>query len=114
LILKITATDQGGNKNDDEACGVTLSAALLAGCSAPQDTRAKSAAGQNYPERSLNMEQLCKDQAARRYNSDVQKIDVTGFERFQGSYELRGYTSRKEGFVCSFDADGQFLHLSMR
>ncbi|MDU4662594.1 MAG: YsaB family lipoprotein, partial [Enterobacter hormaechei] len=20
----------------------------------------------------------------------------------------------KEGFVCSFDADGQFLHLSMR
>ncbi|MWU82757.1 hypothetical protein GP940_31135, partial [Escherichia coli] len=25
-----------------------------------------------------------------------------------------GYTARKEGFVCSFDADGQFLHLSMR
>lgn len=60
------------------------------------------------PERSLNMEAICKDQAARRYNSAVQKIDVTGFERFQGSYELRGHTSRKEGFVCSFDADGQF------
>jgi starvation-inducible outer membrane lipoprotein len=50
---------------------------LLAGCSAPQVTSAKSAAGQNEPERSLNMEQLCKDQAARRYNG-VQKIDVTG------------------------------------
>ena len=47
------------------------------------------------PERSLNMESLCKDQAARRYNSDVQKINVTGFERFQGSYELKGYTARK-------------------
>ncbi|WP_240325374.1 YsaB family lipoprotein, partial [Klebsiella pneumoniae] len=55
-----------------------------------------------------------KDQAARRYNSDVQKINVIGFERFQGSYELKGYTARKEGFVCSFDADSQFLHLSMR
>ncbi|ECL6640102.1 hypothetical protein HKF55_001036, partial [Salmonella enterica subsp. enterica serovar Kentucky] len=25
-----------------------------------------------------------------------------------------GNTFRKESFVCSFDADGQFLHLSMR
>ncbi|BBM27652.1 hypothetical protein FJMB80055_43090 [Enterobacter hormaechei] len=66
------------------------------------------------PERSLNMEQLCRDQAAHRYNSEAQKIHINGFERFQGSYELKGYTARKEGFVCSFDADGQFLHLSMR
>ena len=36
------------------------------------------------------------------------------FEQFQGSYEMRGYTFRKEQFVCSFDADGHFLHLSMR
>lgn len=42
------------------------------------------------------------------------KIDVTAFEQFQGSYEMRGYTFRKEQFVCSFDADGHFLHLSMR
>ncbi|EHH6713918.1 hypothetical protein FVB16_27595, partial [Escherichia coli] len=28
--------------------------------------------------------------------------------------EMRGYTFRKEQFVCSFDADGHFLHLSMR
>lgn len=88
---------------------------MLAGCSAPQEVPVQKAQqGKISPERSLNMEELCKDQAARRYNSDVQKINVIGFERFQSSYELRGYTARKEGFVCSFDADGQFLHLSMR
>ena len=88
---------------------------MLAGCSAPQESPVQKAQqGKMSPERSLNMEAICKDQAARRYNSAVQKIDVTGFERCQGSYELRGHTSRKEGFVCSFDADGQFLHLSMR
>ncbi|MGX4859759.1 YsaB family lipoprotein [Escherichia coli] len=54
------------------------------------------------------------DQAAKRYNTGEQKIDVTAFEQFQGSYEMRGYTFRKEQFVCSFDADGHFLHLSMR
>ncbi|HBU6132303.1 MULTISPECIES: YsaB family lipoprotein [Enterobacter] len=88
---------------------------MLAGCSAPQEVPVQKAQqGKISPERSLNMEALCKDQAARRYNSNAQKINVIGFERFQGSYELRGYTARKEGFVCSFDADGQFLHLSMR
>ena len=88
---------------------------ILAGCSAPQEAPVQKAQqGKMSPERSLNMESLCKDKAARRYNSDIQKINVTGFERFQGRYELRGYTARKEGFVCSFDADGQFLHLSMR
>lgn len=88
---------------------------ILAGCSASQGVpEQKAQQGKISPERSLNMEQLCKDQAAHRYNSEVQKITVNGFERFQGSYELKGYTARKEGFVCSFDADGQFLHLSMR
>ncbi len=88
---------------------------LLAGCSSPDDGPVQKAQKSKVsPERSLNMEQLCKDQAAHRYNTGTQKIDVTGFEQFQGSYELRGHTSRKEGFVCSFDADGQFLHLSMR
>ncbi|MCO7360124.1 YsaB family lipoprotein [Enterobacter mori] len=88
---------------------------ILAGCSASQDVpEQKAQQGKISPERSLKMEQLCKDQAAHRYNSEVQKITVNGFERFQGSYELKGYTARKEGFVCSFDADGQFLHLSMR
>ena len=64
--------------------------------------------------RSLDMESLCKNEAAQIYNTGVQKIDISGLEQFQGSYEMRGSTFRKESCVCSFDADGQFLHLSMR
>ena len=88
---------------------------MLAGCSSQEEAPAQRAQKSKVsPERSLNMEQLCKDQAAHRYNTGAQKIDVTGFEQFQGSYEMRGYTTRKESFVCSFDAEGQFLHLSRR
>uniref|UniRef100_A0A8H9YTH2 YsaB family lipoprotein n=1 Tax=Pseudomonas tritici TaxID=2745518 RepID=A0A8H9YTH2_9PSED len=88
---------------------------MLAGCSSQEEAPTQRAQKSKVsPERSLNMEQLCKDQAAHRYNTGTQKIDVTGFEQFQGSYEMRGYTTRKESFVCSFDAEGQFLHLSMR
>lgn len=93
---------------------VLLALMLLAGCSsADPPVVQKSQSARVNSERSLSMEQLCKDNAAERYNTAAQKIDVTGFERFQGSYELRGYTMRNESFVCSFDADGRFLHLSM-
>lgn len=85
----------------------------LVGCSTPPPVQ-KAQRVKVDPLRSLNMEALCKDQAAKRYNTGEQKIDVTAFEQFQGSYEMRGYTFRKEQFVCSFDADGHFLHLSMR
>jgi outer membrane biogenesis lipoprotein LolB len=88
---------------------------LLAGCTPSQQPLMQKAQKMKVsPTRTLDMEALCKDQAARRYNTGTQKIDVTGFEQFQGSYEMRGATFRKESFVCSFDADGQFLHLSMR
>lgn len=88
---------------------------LLAGCTPSQQPPMQKAQKMKVsPTRTLDMEALCKDQVARRYNTDTQKIDVTGFEQFQGSYEMRGTTFRKESFVCSFDADGQFLHLSMR
>ncbi|MDE5205069.1 YsaB family lipoprotein [Citrobacter amalonaticus] len=88
---------------------------LLAGCTSSQPSPPQKAQKVKVsPTRTLDMEVLCKDQAARRYNTGTQKIDVIGFEQFQGSYEMRGYTFRKESFVCSFDADGQFLHLSMR
>ena len=93
---------------------VLLALMLLSGCSsADPPVVQKSQSARVNSERSLSMEQLCKDNAAERYNTAAQKIDVTGFERFQGSYELRGYTMRNESFVCSFDADGRFLHLSM-
>ena len=92
-----------------------LIALLLAGCSSSEPPVTHYAQRAKVdPTRSLSMEHLCRDQAAHRYNTGAQKIDVTSFEQFQGSYELRGSTPRKESFVCSFDADGQFLHLSMR
>lgn len=91
-----------------------LVVAALAGCSSPQAPEQKAQRAKMDPSRSLMMEQLCKGKAAERYNTGVQKIDVTGFEQFQGSYELKGYTPRNESFVCSFDSEGQFLHLSMR
>ncbi len=89
--------------------------ALLAGCAAQETSPAQKAQTKKVsPARSLDMEQLCKDRAAQRYNTGAQKIDVTAFEQFQGSYELQGFTARNESFICSFDADGHFLHLSMR
>ncbi|MFW0764753.1 YsaB family lipoprotein [Trabulsiella odontotermitis] len=91
-----------------------LALLMLAGCSAEHAPPQKAQKAKVTPLHSLEMEQLCKNRAAERYNTAAQKIDVTGFEKYQASYELRGYTSRNEGFVCSFDPDGQFLHLSMR
>ncbi|MGG7449059.1 YsaB family lipoprotein [Kosakonia oryzendophytica] len=88
---------------------------LLAGCSASQDIPVQKAQkAKPGPLHSLEMEQLCRQNAAHRYNTGAQQIDVTGFEQFQGSYEMRGVTPRREAFVCAFDSEGQFLHLSMR
>lgn len=88
---------------------------LVAGCSAAPDTPVQRAQNARPgPVRSLDMEQLCRQNAAYRYNTAVQKISVTGFEQFRGSYEMRGVTPRSEEFVCAFDEEGQFLHLSMR
>lgn len=56
----------------------------------------------------------CKDQAAHRYNTQPERVDLQGFDAFQGSYEMRGITPRHERFTCNFDETGQFLHLSMR
>ena len=88
---------------------------LLAGCAAQETSPAQNAQTKKVsPVRSLDMEQLCKDRAAERYNTGAQKIDVTAFEQFQGSYEIQAFTARNESFICSFDAEGHFLHLSMR
>lgn len=88
---------------------------LLAGCSAPEKMpEQKAQTARPGPTRSLDMEQLCRENAAQRYNTGAEKVNVTGFEQYQGSYEMRGVTPRHEAFVCTFDAEGQFLHLSMR
>jgi hypothetical protein len=46
------------------------------------------------PQTTLNMAQLCKDQAAIRYNTQTQLVDVNHFEQFQASYELSGVPAR--------------------
>lgn len=88
---------------------------LLTSCSSPDDHSQQNAQQAKVtPARSQSMEQLCKENAAHRYNTGAENIAVTGFVQFQASYEVRGYTPRDERFVCAFDPDGQFLHLSMR
>jgi len=88
---------------------------LLTSCSAPEKMpEQKAQTARPGPTRSLDMEQLCRQNAAHRYNTGAKKVNVTGFEQYQGSYEMRGVTPRHEAFVCTFDAEGQFLHLSMR
>ncbi|WLI78097.1 YsaB family lipoprotein [Kosakonia sp. H02] len=88
---------------------------LLAGCSAAHNMPAQKAQTARVgPAHSLDMEQTCRQNAAHRYNTGVQQIAVTGFEQYQSSYEMRGVTPRREAFVCAFDAEGEFLHLSMR
>ena len=62
----------------------------LVGCSTPPPVQ-KAQRVKVDPLRSLNMEALCKDQAAKRYNTGEQKIDVTAFEQFQGSLFLPPY-----------------------
>ena len=88
---------------------------MLAGCSAPPPQPAQKAQKARItPQATLNMAQLCKDNAAVRYSTGARQIDVSHFEQFRGSYELSGKTARNERFICSFDPDGHFLHLSMR
>ncbi len=87
---------------------------MLVACANTQPSAPAQKAQKVNATRSLDMESLCKNEAAQLYNIGAQKIDISGLEQFQGSYEMRGSTFRKESFVCSFDADGQFLHLSMR
>ncbi|HAT7567919.1 YsaB family lipoprotein [Citrobacter werkmanii] len=87
---------------------------MLVACADTQPPAPAQKAQKVNAARSLDMAALCKSEAAELYNTGAQKIDISGLEQFQGSYEMRGLTFRKESFVCSFDADGQFLHLSMR
>ncbi len=57
---------------------------LLAGCSetvSPPTQKAQRA--RITPQTTLNMAQLCKDQAAIRYNTQTQLVDVNHFEQFR-------------------------------
>lgn len=54
---------------------------VLVGCSAPPPEQ-KAQRVKVEPLRSLNMEILCKDQVAKRYNTGEQKNDIIAFEQF--------------------------------
>ncbi|WP_105602756.1 YsaB family lipoprotein, partial [Cronobacter sakazakii] len=72
---------------------LVLFAGALAGCSNEDAHPQHAQKGRVSAPHSLEMEQLCKAKAAHRYNTAAQKITVNGFEAFQGSYEMRGYTA---------------------
>jgi hypothetical protein len=57
---------------------VTLSAACWRDAAPQEAPVQKAQQGKIEPERSLNMEQLCKDQAARRYNTTCRKLTSPG------------------------------------
>ncbi len=96
---------------------VAVLALMLAGCGAPQHEERHTQYAQTAridAARALTMEQQCRGSAARQYNTQPPQIEIQGLEAFQGSYEVRGVTRSREQFTCTFEPDGQFLHLSMR
>jgi hypothetical protein len=88
-------------------------ALMLSACSAPQQ-ESPSAKERRPIVHTEAMELACKNQAAYRYNTQPQRINLSEFKQYQSSYEMMGSTTRKEGFTCSFDESGQFSHLSSR
>lgn len=86
----------------------------LQGCSHTQEHHQYAQHAHTTPVRQFDMEQSCRDAASLRYNTRAQQLTISQLERFQGSYEVSGKTTREEHFTCSFDGAGQFLHLSMR
>ena len=87
-------------------------ALLLSACSTPEQQPQYAQGAQQPAVEGGAMIETCKQEAAYRYNTREQQISVVDFKQYQGSYEIQGSTVRKEGFTCSFDESGQFLHLS--
>lgn len=85
---------------------------LLGGCSSQQ--KPQQFAQNTHPPAAQNaqMIEICKQEAAYRYNTREQRITLMDIEQYQGSVEIKGATARHEEFTCSFDQEGQFLHLS--
>ncbi len=91
---------------------LALTAFLLSACSS-SETHPQFAQQAHPPVvQSAKMVDTCKQEAAHRYNTRAQRISVIDLEQYQGSFEIKGSTTRQEGFTCSFDESGQFLHLS--
>ncbi|RPH28868.1 hypothetical protein EHN07_07810 [Buttiauxella warmboldiae] len=89
-----------------------LAALLLSACSTPERHPQYAQVAQSPAIQGDAMIETCKGEAAHRYNTRVERISVVDLKQYQGSYEISGSTPRREGFTCSFDESGQFLHLS--
>ncbi|SQC18057.1 putative outer membrane protein [Klebsiella pneumoniae] len=89
---------------------------LLAGCSetvSPPTQKAQRARIYAAKPRSI-WRSFARIRRLSAITRQTQLVDVNHFEQFQASYELSGRTGKNERFICSFDPDGQFMHLSMR
>lgn len=99
-------------KKKNSFYALALTTLLLSACSSPQEH--PQFAQNAHPPVIHNeaMVETCKQEAAHRYNTRAQRISVLDLKQYQGSFEIKGATTRSEGFTCSFDESGQFLHLS--
>jgi hypothetical protein len=97
-------------KNSCRALALTL--LLLSGCSSRENHPQFAQNAHPPATQSAEMIDICKQEAAYRYNTREQRISLGDVEQYQGSFEIKGSTTRREGFTCSFDQSGQFLHLS--
>ncbi len=93
-------------------CALALAALLLSSCSSSEHHPQFAQRAHTPAVQSAEMVKTCKQEAAHRYNTHAQRISVIDIEQYQGSVEIKGATLRDEGFTCSFDESGQFLHLS--
>ncbi|WP_455426412.1 YsaB family lipoprotein [Dryocola sp. LX212] len=97
------------NKNSCRAAALMV--LLLSACSTKESHQYAQKAHQPVAQSSAMVE-TCRQEAAYRYNTREQRISLRNIRQYQGSYEIKGSTVRQEGFTCSFDQSGQFLHLS--
>lgn len=98
--------------NKNRFWALALATFLLSACSSPEKHQQFAQSAHPPVIHNEAMVETCKQEAAHRYNTRAQRISVLDLKQYQGSFEIKGATTRAEGFTCSFDESGQFLHLS--
>lgn len=106
LIIRLTSKPDG-NKNDNEVFLYCDDSHRSGGMHSDTATDAKAQQSKVSPTRTLDMEALCKAQAAQRYNTGAQKLLLPASSSFRGAMRCVVIPPVKR--VCLlFDADGQF------
>ncbi|MCT4704816.1 YsaB family lipoprotein [Enterobacteriaceae bacterium H11S18] len=99
-------------ENKNSCWVIALMVLLLSACSTKENHPQFAQRAHPPLAQSSAMIEACKQEAAYRYNTREQRINLRDIKQYQGSFEIKGSTVRQEGFTCSFDQSGQFLHLS--